>query len=172
MGHYDESLAVCWIMVVICGGCRPKYRERKLKKQRNIGLISYPVLRSPTWRRCMMTFDSHLKEKLKNKRFKRMYEEEKELLDISLKILEARREQNLSQAELAKRAHITQQQLSRRFERGHRRGTQRRRVGSFGMEDGSGPIPEQGLALVCNERRFGLIRRLPGPRGRKSRRSG
>jgi len=61
----------------------------------------------------MMTFDSHLKEKLKNKRFKRMYEEEKELLDISLKILEARREQNLSQAELANRAHITQQQLSR-----------------------------------------------------------
>jgi transcriptional regulator with XRE-family HTH domain len=61
----------------------------------------------------MMTFDSHLKEKLKNKRFKRMYEEEKELLDISLKILEARREKNLSQAELANRAHITQQQLSR-----------------------------------------------------------
>ena len=61
----------------------------------------------------MTTFDSHLKEKLKNKRFKRLYEEEKELLDISLKILEARREQNLSQAELADRAHITQQQLSR-----------------------------------------------------------
>jgi HTH-type transcriptional regulator/antitoxin HipB len=60
-----------------------------------------------------MTFDSHLKQKLKNKRFKKMYEEEKELLDISLKILEARREQNLSQAELANRAHITQQQLSR-----------------------------------------------------------
>jgi HTH-type transcriptional regulator/antitoxin HipB len=61
----------------------------------------------------MMTFDSHLRAKLKNKRFKRMYEEEKGLLDISLKILEARREQNLSQAELANRAHITQQQLSR-----------------------------------------------------------
>jgi len=61
----------------------------------------------------MITFDSHLREKLKNKRFKKMYEEEKELLDISLKILEARREQNLSQAELANRAHITQQQLSR-----------------------------------------------------------
>jgi HTH-type transcriptional regulator/antitoxin HipB len=61
----------------------------------------------------MMTFNSHLKEKLKNKRFKKMYEEEKELLDISLKILETRREQNLSQAELANRAHITQQQLSR-----------------------------------------------------------
>ena len=61
----------------------------------------------------MMTFDYHLKEKLKNKRFKKMYEEEKELLDIALKILEARREQNLSQKELANRAHITQQQLSR-----------------------------------------------------------
>ena len=61
----------------------------------------------------MMTFDSHLKEKMKNKRFRRMYEEEKELLDISLKILEARTEQNLSQAELANRAHVTQQQLSR-----------------------------------------------------------
>jgi len=61
----------------------------------------------------MMTFDSHLKEKLKNKQFKRMYEEERELLDISLKVLEARIEQNLSQAELANRAHITQQQLSR-----------------------------------------------------------
>ena len=60
-----------------------------------------------------MTFDSHLREKLKNKRFMKMYEEERELLDISLKILEARREQNLSQAELANRAHITQQQLSR-----------------------------------------------------------
>ena len=61
----------------------------------------------------MMTFDSHLKEKMKNKRFRRMYEEEKELLHISLKILEARTEQNLSQAELANRAHITQQQLFR-----------------------------------------------------------
>ena len=60
-----------------------------------------------------MTFDSHLRAKLKNQRFKKMYEEEKELLEISLKILEARREQNLSQAELADRAHITRQQLSR-----------------------------------------------------------
>jgi len=60
-----------------------------------------------------VTFDSHLKEKLKSKRFKRMYEEEKELLEISIRILAARRDQNLSQAELAKRAHITQQQLSR-----------------------------------------------------------
>ena len=61
----------------------------------------------------MMTFDTNLKEKLKSKRFKRMYEEEKELLEIAMKILEARRDQNLSQAELANRAHITQQQLSR-----------------------------------------------------------
>ena len=61
----------------------------------------------------MMTFDFHLTEKLKNKRFKEMYEEEKELLEISIRIIEARTDQNLSQAELAKRARITQQQLSR-----------------------------------------------------------
>jgi len=61
----------------------------------------------------MITFDSHLKDKLKNKRFKKLYEEEKELLEISIKILEVRRSQNISQQELAKRANITQQQLSR-----------------------------------------------------------
>ena len=61
----------------------------------------------------MMTFDSHLNEKLKNERFKRMYEEEKELLEISIRIVKARTDQNLSQAELAERAHVTQQQLSR-----------------------------------------------------------
>ena len=42
-----------------------------------------------------------------------MYEEEKELLDISIKILEVRREKNLSQAELAKRAHIAQRRTGR-----------------------------------------------------------
>ena len=61
----------------------------------------------------MMTFNSHLNEKLKGKRLKKMYDEEKELLEISIRIVEARTDQNLSQAELAKRAHITQQQLSR-----------------------------------------------------------
>ncbi len=35
-------------------------------------------------------FDAHLKEKLKNKRFKRMYDEGKELLEISIETLEAR----------------------------------------------------------------------------------
>ncbi|GAG01653.1 unnamed protein product [marine sediment metagenome] len=61
----------------------------------------------------MMTFDAHLKEKLKNQRFRKMYDEEKVLFEISIKIIEARSDHNLSQAELAKRAHITQQQLSR-----------------------------------------------------------
>jgi len=61
----------------------------------------------------MITFDSHLKENIKSKRFKKLYEEEKELLEISIKILEIRRSQNISQQELAKRANITRQQLSR-----------------------------------------------------------
>ena len=45
----------------------------------------------------MTTFDSHLKEKLKSKRFKKLYEEEKELLEISIKILKGRLRQNMAQ---------------------------------------------------------------------------
>ena len=61
----------------------------------------------------MTTFEAHLEEKLENKHFKEVYEEEKELIEISLKIIEARTNQKISQAELARHAHITQQQLSR-----------------------------------------------------------
>jgi len=61
----------------------------------------------------MKTFKKQLKKELQNKEFKKKYQEEKELLNISFKILEARKELGLSQKELAKKAHITQQQLSK-----------------------------------------------------------
>ena len=61
----------------------------------------------------MKTFKKHLKEELQTKEFKKLFQEEKELLHISLKILEARNELGISQKELAKKAHITQQQLSK-----------------------------------------------------------
>jgi len=59
------------------------------------------------------TFDFHLEDKLRSKRFRELYEEEKELLEISIQVLEARTNLDLSQQEAAKRASITQQQLSR-----------------------------------------------------------
>jgi DNA-binding XRE family transcriptional regulator len=64
-------------------------------------------------RQLMQTFRGHLEEKLKNERFQRLYEEERELAELSLKILEIRQQMGLSQKEVAKRANITQQQLSR-----------------------------------------------------------
>jgi DNA-binding XRE family transcriptional regulator len=61
----------------------------------------------------MKTFKKHLKEKLKNSHFKEIYEEEKEILELSLKIVEARENLGISQKDLAVKAEITQQQLSK-----------------------------------------------------------
>jgi len=61
----------------------------------------------------MRTFKKHLNEELKNKKFKGIYDEEMELLKISIKILEERNKLGLSQKELAHKARITQQQLSK-----------------------------------------------------------
>jgi transcriptional regulator with XRE-family HTH domain len=61
----------------------------------------------------MKTFRKHLNRKLPGKEFKEMYDEERELLEFSLKLLEARKKMGLTQQEVAHRAQITQQQLSR-----------------------------------------------------------
>ncbi len=61
----------------------------------------------------MKTFKTHLREKLKDAGFKEMFDEEAELLRIGLEIAEARKKMGISQTELAKRAHVTQQQVSK-----------------------------------------------------------
>ena len=61
----------------------------------------------------MRTFKKHLKQELNNPKFKQLFDEEKELHEIAIKILEARNKLGLSQKELAQKAHITQQQLSK-----------------------------------------------------------
>ena len=61
----------------------------------------------------MKTFRKHLNEKLKDERFKRLYEEERQLAELSLRILGAREQQGLSQKEVAQKAKVTQQQLSK-----------------------------------------------------------
>ena len=60
-----------------------------------------------------MFFSVHLKEKLKDPIFKKLYEEEKYLLELGLAITEAREQMGLSQRELAQKSQITQQQLSK-----------------------------------------------------------
>ena len=61
----------------------------------------------------MKTFRDHLKTKLIDKEFRDLYDEERQLLEISLKILNVRKELGLSQKDLAYKAHVTQQQISK-----------------------------------------------------------
>ncbi|MBI4689173.1 MAG: helix-turn-helix transcriptional regulator [Nitrospirae bacterium] len=61
----------------------------------------------------MKTFRKHLKKKLKNEKFKRLYNEEQKLAELSLRILNTREHFGLSQRDVARRAKITQQQLSK-----------------------------------------------------------
>ena len=60
-----------------------------------------------------MNFRNHLNEELKDKKFKKIFNEEKHLLKLGLIITETREKQGLSQRELAQKSHVTQQQLSK-----------------------------------------------------------
>jgi transcriptional regulator with XRE-family HTH domain len=61
----------------------------------------------------MRTFDKHLEECLKDKKFKKLFEEELKLARIMVAIQEEREKKGMSQADVAKEAHITQQQMSK-----------------------------------------------------------
>jgi HTH-type transcriptional regulator/antitoxin HipB len=61
----------------------------------------------------MRTFKAHLEKKLQDSQFRELYEEERELLKIGMEIAEARTHAGMSQNELARRANVTQQQLSK-----------------------------------------------------------
>jgi DNA-binding XRE family transcriptional regulator len=61
----------------------------------------------------MKSYKEHLNKELENLEFKKLYEEEKYLLELGLRIAETRQRLGISQKELAERSHITQQQLSK-----------------------------------------------------------
>jgi len=61
----------------------------------------------------MKTHKNLLTEKLNNNKFKEKYEEEKKLIELSLEIHSIREKLGLSQNEIARKANITQQQLSK-----------------------------------------------------------
>jgi len=60
-----------------------------------------------------MSFRKHLAEKMKDPEFKKLFEEEKRLLNLSYAIVEAREKKGLTQKELAQKSNVTQQQLSK-----------------------------------------------------------
>jgi len=61
----------------------------------------------------MKTFKKHLDDSLKDPEFNDIYNEERKLIELSLRIHEAREKSGLSQLEVANMAHVTQQQLSK-----------------------------------------------------------
>lgn len=61
----------------------------------------------------MQTFKAHLNNKLQDPRFRRLYEEERQLAEFAIRLFHARTRLGLSQKEAAKKAAITQQQLSK-----------------------------------------------------------
>ncbi len=61
----------------------------------------------------MKTFGEKLNEKMKDPKFREAYETEKKQIAIAIKIAEERERAGLSQIQLAKKAKITQQQLSK-----------------------------------------------------------
>jgi ribosome-binding protein aMBF1 (putative translation factor) len=61
----------------------------------------------------MKSYRNHLNEQLDNPEFKKLYEDEKYLLELGLRIAEARQRLGISQKELAEKSNITQQQLSK-----------------------------------------------------------
>ena len=60
-----------------------------------------------------MKFSDHLESKMKDEDFRKAYEEEKHLLELGLAIARTRELRGMSQAELAQRCRVTQQQLSK-----------------------------------------------------------
>jgi DNA-binding XRE family transcriptional regulator len=61
----------------------------------------------------MTEFHKDLARHMKNPDFKRAFDEEKELIAMSVSIAEAREHKHLTQAELAKRSGVSQQQISK-----------------------------------------------------------
>lgn len=59
------------------------------------------------------TFRQHLKEQLKNPKFKKAYKREDFSARVALEIAENREKYHITQKELARRMHTTQQAVSR-----------------------------------------------------------
>lgn len=59
------------------------------------------------------TFDERLKEDLKDSRFKELFQEEYNKLQVGLKLTELREQAGLTQKALANRIHTSQQAVSR-----------------------------------------------------------
>ena len=61
----------------------------------------------------MRKFADHIEQKLKDERFHIMYEEERQMAELAIRLAFARERSGKTQKDVAREARITQQQLSR-----------------------------------------------------------
>jgi HTH-type transcriptional regulator / antitoxin HipB len=61
----------------------------------------------------MKSFNEHLKEELTDKGFAQAYQEELRLARLAVQIAKRREGQGMTQSQLASKAHLTQQQVSK-----------------------------------------------------------
>ena len=66
-----------------------------------------------TTKRPIFTLDDHLKELMKNPKFKKEWEDSEAEFQLSCRLIEARLKRNLSQRELAKKVGTSQAAISR-----------------------------------------------------------
>ncbi len=64
-------------------------------------------------KRFIYTFEDHLKELLKNPKFKKEWEDSEIEYQLACRLIEARLKMNLSQRDLAKKVHTSQAAISR-----------------------------------------------------------
>ena len=89
-------------------------RVQKFAALSAVALISsLDMMTTRLGRLTLKTLKGHLEGKLRDDRFRRLFAEEKQLAQLSLQILQVRQHLGLSQQEVAKKANITQQQLSK-----------------------------------------------------------
>jgi len=87
-------------------------------------------------RKQLLTLDEVLTKKLKDKEFKRYYEEELKNLHLGLKIARLREKHGLTQKELAKRSHTSQSAIAR-TEKGDYLSYSLRTLGKIAVATGS-----------------------------------
>lgn len=61
----------------------------------------------------MKSFRKHLQEELRKSDFRKVFEEEMLLARLAVQVAESREKRGLTQAQLADRAHLSQQQVSK-----------------------------------------------------------
>lgn len=78
-----------------------------------MGKLRHKFKAQIVWRYSMKSFNKHLEQKMQSESFAEKFNEEKLLAELAIEIARKRENKGISQSDLAKKAKITQQQVSK-----------------------------------------------------------